>query len=432
MAIVKIQQVRSLSRAIQYCSQDYKIPENFVYCHHCIPEDIYSSFKHITNLYNQKKGTNLKQKARMIIQSFDSKENISAEEAHEIAIELCKRYFKDEHQYIIYTHQDRDHIHNHIIFNSINFKTLKMFDSSRQNTINNLRIISDQIVSEHGLSVIEPKEKSKGMSFAEYLVRAKGKSFKGKLEEVIDKNILNSKSYEEFLEKMETEGYSFKENKYLSFKNNSMKKFVRSKSLGVHYSINSIKYRIENKDFSPIKINIIDKKWIDKTDNKFIENKGLRAWAINQNIKYYEEFLRNLNQGKTLKQISVSEERAKEVVNHFERKIEEIDLSLYEITKAKSAFIDYSNSYNLIKEFKESSDKEAFKKLHYSEFKVYDQAKKNLSMLEKKYSVTSKDNLDKLITTLKLERNTIYSKLAEKSLLADHSKKQENLHNKEI
>ncbi|HHH4983914.1 TPA: relaxase/mobilization nuclease domain-containing protein [Streptococcus pyogenes] len=432
MAIVKIQQVRSLSRAIQYCSQDYKIPDNFVYCHHCIPEDIYSSFKHITNLYNQKKGTNLKQKARMIIQSFDSKENISAEEAHEIAIELCKRYFKDEHQYIIYTHQDRDHIHNHIIFNSINFKTLKMFDSSRQNTINNLRIISDQIVSEHGLSIIEPKEKSKGMSFAEYLVRAKGKSFKGKLEEVIDKNILNSKSYEEFLEKMETEGYSFKEDKYLSFKNNSMKKFVRSKSLGVHYSINSIKYRIENKDFSPIKINIIDKKWIDKTDNKFIENKGLRAWAINQNIKYYEEVLRNLNQGKTLKQISVSEERAKEIVNHFERKIEEIDLSLYEITKAKSAFIDYSNSYNLIKEFKESSDKEAFKKLHYSEFKIYDQAKKNLSMLEKKYSITSKDNLDKLITTLKLERNTIYSTLSEKSLLADHSKKQENQHNKEI
>lgn len=432
MAIVKIQQVRSLSRAIQYCSQDYKIPDNFVYYHHCIPKDIYSSFKHITNLYNQKKGTNLKQKARMIIQSFDSKEKISAEEAHEIAIELCKRYFKDEHQYVIYTHQDRDHIHNHIIFNSINFKTLKMFDTSRQNTINNLRAISDQIVEEHGLSVIVPKEKNRGMTFAEYLVRSKGKSFKGKLEEVIDQSILKSNSYEDFLTKMEEEGYNFKENKYLSFKNSSMKKFVRTKSLGIHYSINSIKYRIENKEFAPLKINIIEKQWVDKTEDKFIENKGLRVWAIKQNIKYYEEVLSNLNQGKTLKQISVSEEKAKEVISHFEKKIEELDLSLYDLLKAKNDFADYSNSYNLIKEFKKATDKEAFKKSHYSEFKIYDQAKKNLSMLEKKYSVTSKDNLDKLITTLKLERDTIYSTLSEKSLLADHFKKQENQHNKEI
>lgn len=212
----------------------------------------------------------------MIIQSFNSDDNLTPEEAHQYGVELAENYFKGKHQYVVITHIETDNLHNHIIFNSVNFVDLKMFDSKRKHTVNDLRKENDRISEKHNLSIVEAGRR-KGITFNEYVSRAKGKSFKSKLENIIDKNIEKAKSFEEFLSLMEQQGYEHKQGpKYLAFKNPKSNKFMRTKTLGMNYFESSIKYRIENKDYTPLKQNIIDKQWIDKSQAKFKNNKGLR------------------------------------------------------------------------------------------------------------------------------------------------------------
>ncbi|EAD2312726.1 relaxase, partial [Listeria monocytogenes] len=119
----------------------------------------------------------------------------------------------------------------------------------------------------------------KYIAFNEYVARAKGTSFKSQLENAIDINIQKANSFDEFLEFMKADGYEHKQGKYLAFENNKSKKFMRTKTLGMNYLESSIKYRIEHKDYQPLQVDIVNKKWIDKSQEKFKNNKGLERWA---------------------------------------------------------------------------------------------------------------------------------------------------------
>lgn len=145
----------------------------------------------------------------MIIQSFDGDDNLTPEQAHQYGVELAENYFKGKHQYTVITHTETDNLHNHIIFNSINFQDLKMFDSSRQHSLYDLRRENDRVSKEHGLFIIEikGKKKDKYLAFNEYVSRAKKKSFKGTLEGIIDNTIQKANSFENFLNLMDQQGY---------------------------------------------------------------------------------------------------------------------------------------------------------------------------------------------------------------------------------
>lgn len=106
-------------------------------------------------------------------------------------------------------------------------------------------------------------------TYQEYAVRVKGNSFKSQLEYAIDKNVEFAKDFDDFLRLMKEDGYDHKVGQHLAFQNPDSNKFMRTKTLGVDYLENSIKYRIENKDYVPLKPNILDKEWIDKTADKF-------------------------------------------------------------------------------------------------------------------------------------------------------------------
>ncbi|HFU4502133.1 TPA: relaxase/mobilization nuclease domain-containing protein [Streptococcus suis] len=416
MGIVKIQQVRSLSRAISYLSQDNKILDNLVTYHHCMANDVYGSFKDITDLYNSKTGRDIDIKARMIIQSFSVDDNVTPEQAHEIAKELCRKYFKNEFQYVIYTHQDADHIHNHILFNSVNFKTLKMFDSTRKNTIDNLRRESDKILEANDLIVIEPKEKRSGISFSEYMLKAQGKSFKGKLSQIIDNTIHETNSYSEFLLKMQVKGYEMKQGKYLMFKNDRMKNWVRTKTLGIHYSEKSIEYRIANKDFKPVQKSFINKQWIDKTQERFRDNKGLRRWASRQNIKFYQELLKNLDK-QDFDSMTEKENFVEEFMAKLKEKLEEIDSKVFDLKKMENCFSVYQDSYTMIKEYKVSDNKTQFKKNNYQQFKAYDKAKREIYILDRKYNIKNLEELTKVKDSLLVERQRLYAELDERKIM---------------
>src|SRR5699024_1710967 len=138
-------------------------------------------------------------KAKMIIQSFDYQDNITPEIAHEIGKKLADNYLKGNHKYIIATHLDTNNIHNHIIFNEVRTDNLLMFDTSRKNTIDNLRVENDKLSKEYNLTIPEEKShknKIKYISQREERVRKKGKSFKEELENTIDEVIKVSNNYD--------------------------------------------------------------------------------------------------------------------------------------------------------------------------------------------------------------------------------------------
>ena len=182
--------------------------------------------------------------------SFSPEDVISPEKALKVGKQIMDQYTGGKHQYVLTVHTDQDHMHVHCIFNSVNnidFKKLQIKDKD----LDRLEEITDQVCRENNLSVIEKKSGEKGRKKYEYDRHTAGESWKDKVRNAIDKNILLSNTYEEFIERMQMEeGYQIKQGKYLSFtlEHEGQKKAVRNRSLGDFYSIESIKDRIENKE----------------------------------------------------------------------------------------------------------------------------------------------------------------------------------------
>ena len=410
MSIVKIQQVRDLKAAVKYTTQDYKTNEQLVTSYECDIESIENDFKAVLMDYEEKTGTPKNMSARMIIQSFSDADNITPEQAHQYGVELADNYLKGNHQYSVITHIETDNIHNHIIFNSVDHNNLKMFDSKRQHTINDLRKENDRVSEKYKLSIIENTRQT-GITFNEYVARAKNVSFKGKLEKVLDDAIAKSNSFDEFLKEMKAQGYECKQGKHLAFLNPKSNKYMRTKNLGMNYLESSIKYRIENKDYVPVKRNVIDKQWIDKKQQKFKSNKGLQKWATLQNINYLNELSTTMyKENKSLSDLQEIETNSNNLIDVFERKLSACDDEIYKLNKMINCFTVYQDSHSLILDYKAAEDKQQFKKDNYSMFKRFDTAKRDINVL-KKMDITDLEGLKYKISMLERERNILYGSL---------------------
>ncbi|MBG9512460.1 relaxase [Bacillus thuringiensis] len=426
MSIVKIQKIKNLNGFINYGMQEHKTNEELVTSYECSIETIERDFRSVLVDYNEKNNCNKNVSARMIIQSFDSDDNLTPEQVHQYGVEFADNYLKGNHQYTVITHIETDHLHNHIVFNDIDFNTLKMFDSKRANTLDRLREENDKISEKYGLSIIEEgrKGRKKYVTFNEYVARSKKKSFKGNLEEIIDKNISKSNSFNEFLSFMRKEGYEHKQGKYLSFMNPKSGKFMRTKTMGFNYLESSIKYRIENKGYAPIKTSIINRKWIDKSQEKFKNNKGLQRWATKQNINYLNELSSKLYKlNVSLSELEEIEANKEALIDSFEKQLLGIDNEVFRLNKMKGCFRTYKKSHPLIVAYKKAENKMAFKQERYHEFKEYDVAKRDMNYLKKNYGITDESELHYKLSLLTKERNLLYGSLGKEREIEE--KKQE-------
>lgn len=426
MSIVKIQKIKNLNSFINYGMQEHKTNEELVTSYECSIETIERDFRSVLVDYNEKNNCNKNVSARMIIQSFDSDDNLTPEQVHQYGVEFADNYLKGNHQYTVITHIETDHLHNHIVFNDIDFNTLKMFDSKRANTLDRLREENDKISEKYGLSIIEEgrKGRKKYVAFNEYVARSKKKSFKGNLEEIIDKNISKSNSFNEFLSFMQKEGYEHKQGKYLSFMNPKSGKFMRTKTMGFNYLESSIKYRIENKGYAPIKTSIINRKWIDKSQEKFKNNKGLQRWATKQNINYLNELSSKLYKlNVSLSELEEIEANKEALIDSFEKQLLGIDNEVFRLNKMKGCFCTYKKSHPLIVAYKKAENKMAFKQERYHEFKKYDVAKRDMNYLKKNYGITDESELHYKLSLLTKERNLLYGSLGKEHEIEE--KKQE-------
>lgn len=169
--------------------------------------------------------------AYQIRQSFKPGE-ITPEEANAIGYELAKRFTKGDYAFIVATHTDKAHIHNHIIFNSTNISGTKKFRNFFLSSLV-VRHLSDTLCLEHGLSVIKPKLYRDQEKRTDY---PKRESYRDAIRDVIDRAIArNPKDFEELLRFLEEEKYQIKRSQNPAIKRKDQKRFIRFKSLGEGY-----------------------------------------------------------------------------------------------------------------------------------------------------------------------------------------------------
>ncbi len=283
MAVTKIHPIKTtLKKAIDYiCNEDKTDDEIYVTTHLCSRENAHKEFE----LTKKQFGSRTKTLAHHLIQSFVPEE-VSFEEAHQVGIELCEKILEGKYEYVLATHIDKDHIHNHIIFNSIDADEGKVYHSYYGSYMN-IRNQSDKLCKEHNLSVIDQEtqreineiRRRKFVNWYDWNEDKKGSSYKSRLQFDIDRTIKQSINWQDFLSKMESNGYEIKIGKHIAFKSKSQQRFTRAKTIGDNYTEERIKERILNKDREIG--NIVDIKNNDKAKS----SRGYELWATKHNMK---------------------------------------------------------------------------------------------------------------------------------------------------
>ena len=237
-----------------------------------------------------------------LIQSFAPGE-VDFDTAHQVGIELADKLLGNKYSYVIATHIDKEHCHNHIIFCAVDNVEHKKYNDCKR-TYRHIRNLSDELCREHGLSVIIPAGQ-KGKSHYEWQMAKEGTSWKAQMKYDMDNAIREAHSYEDFISWMQTKGYevkgeTFGDNalKYLSFCALGQSRFTRvsERNFGVGYTKEAIRERIEKcvmtQENFPVKKKIpfpkrpdAKRTLIDTDQEKFQESGALKHWADIQNLK---------------------------------------------------------------------------------------------------------------------------------------------------
>ena len=255
MAVTKIKAIKStVNKAIDYITNPrktdgkllvsgFKVEPPFAAIEYKMTAELAKELK--GDYTNTGKGNNL---AYHTIQSFAKFDKITPEEAHELGKKLADEMLQEKHEYVIATHIDKGHIHNHIIFNAISFEDFKKFRSEPYKTAAMIREISDRLCEEKGLYVVkEPNGKGKGHK--EWQETKNGTSWKAQIQAAIDKAIPQATDYNSFVELMNQAKIEIKEGKHIAFKleGQQQERFVRGKTIGENYTKEGLVEAIKNK-----------------------------------------------------------------------------------------------------------------------------------------------------------------------------------------
>ena len=243
MAYLKIFPIKVTDKkALDYITNPDKTDEKLlVSSFGCSPETAdleFSMTREMAKKNGMDKGDNL---AFHLIQSFKPGE-VDAETAHRLGQQFANEVLKGKYEYVISTHVDKNHIHNHIIFNAASFVDHHKYVSNKR-SYHKICRISNRICQENGLATSMPTEK-KGKSYKENMEYHRGTSWKAKLRVAVDKAIWASINYEEFLQKMQLAGYEVRQGKHLSFRAPEQKNFTYMKSLGSYDSEENVRIRL--------------------------------------------------------------------------------------------------------------------------------------------------------------------------------------------
>ena len=347
MAVTKIKPVKStLSKALDYIENPDKTDgKMLISSFGCSYETADIEFGY-TLSQALDKGSNL---AFHLIQSFAPGE-VDYEKAHEIGKQLADAVTKGQHEYVVTTHIDKGHIHNHVIFCAVNFVDHHKYNSNKRSYYG-IRNMSDKLCRENGLSVVVPGKGSKGKSYAEYQAEKTGTSWKGKLKIAVDALIPQVSSFEELLTRLQAAGYEIKPGKYVSCRAPGQERFTRLKTLGADYTEEAIRERIAGRRAKAAKAprEQRDVSLLIDIENsiKAAQSKGYEQWAKIHNLKQATKTMNFLTEHKIeqyadlvsrIEEMSAESGQAADALKNAEKRLADMavlikNVSTYQKTK---------------------------------------------------------------------------------------------------
>ena len=408
MAITKIIPFRTtIGKSVAYICNPNKT-ENcaFVYSENCFPKTASVEFSFL--LRKAQAGGNTL--GRHLIQSF-SPDETTPEQAHEIGKRLAEQHLKGEYAYVMTTHVDRNHIHNHFVWCAVNLKTHNRYHSNKR-SYHEIQDLSDSLCRENGLSVIEVKSGKRGKSRFEYDMAKQGGSYKEKLRIVIDNATLKANGFEDFLQLLSAQGYEIKQGKYLSFKHKDGERFTRAKTIGEDYTEERIRERIKTKE--PVKQSPKIKALHDLTADKFQQSTGLTHWGKIQSLKIMADTMNLLKEkGLTdLPEFDRKFEASNTALDKVSDTLKSTENRLKDLTELQKQLRIYGRTKEMYGKFQQSRNKDKFIRetdSAESDVMLHETAKRYLSAYKKEHGTVPKSvELKPLLATLQNEKSTLY------------------------
>lgn len=340
--------------------------------------------------------------AWQIRQSFKPGE-VTPEEANAIGYETAMRFTRGQHQFVCCTHVDKEHIHNHIIYNSVNLSCDRKFRDSWFCGIG-LRTLSDIICLEHGLSVIEPyKHKGKKPVYQ--------KSYRQSIRETIDKILATKpKDFKTFLSELEKAGFEIRDKKHLELRGLDRKNFVRFKSLGKQYSEETLKSLIEGTEVPRDPKKEKDFDLLIDIQEKLREGKGKGyiRWSQKYNNKAMMKTLLYLND-KGIRSYAELADKADTSASRFRKITDGIRVAeekIEDLSKLRKHIINYNKNKGVFDEYKKTRYSQKFFEAHREEISKFQAARKAFNEYGKKLPSVKK--LNSQIDQLAEERKALY------------------------
>ena len=404
MAVTKIHPIKStLKKALDYIENPDKTDEKlFVSSYGCSYETADIEFQMLLD-QAFKKGNNL---AHHLIQAFEPGET-TPEQAHEIGKQLADEVLQGKYSYVLTTHIDKGHVHNHLIFCAVDMVNHRKYNSNRQSYAY-IRRTSDRLCQENGLSVVKPG-KAKGKTYAEWDAQKKGKSWKAKLKIAIDAAIPQAKDFDGFLRLMEAQGYEVKQGKYISFRaladglRPGQERFTRCKTLGEDYTEERITQRIKGIaiDRGPRRRSAreISLRTALEDSIKAQQSAGYARWAKLHNLKQAANSLNFITEHQIdsyeglesrMAEISAANDAAASALKDTECRLGDIALQIKNLSA-------YKQLRPVALELRNTKDKAAFRRQHESQLILYEAAAKAL----KEAGITKLPNLYAIKTEYK-------------------------------
>lgn len=387
MAVTKIKAIRgTLSKAIAYILNPEKTDEKLlVSSYGCASETAAREFEWTRKIAEQKGMNSVRIIARHVIQSFDIGE-VTPEIAHEIGKQFADEILGGKYEYVLTTHIDKDHVHNHLIFNAVDFVNYHAYKSYKR-IYYDMREVSDRLCKENGLSVIPPSQ-NKGMGYKEYTEAKRGTSWKQKLKQTIDRLVITAKDYDDFLRLMQEAGYEIKTGKYISFRAEGQERFTRSKTIGENYTEERIKERIagrtprrSRKQTTPKGISLIG----DIQERiRLIDSKGYEHKAKLTILKEAARTLNYLTENNLL-QYADLERKVEDVHSSYDRtgkELKDVEARLREVQPLIKNISNYQRLKRVYDAFQKAKDKPGFKAKHEAELVIFEAARSTLLAMQ--------------------------------------------------
>ena len=417
MAVTKIKAIRgTLSKAIAYILNPEKTDEKLlVSSYGCASETAAREFEWTRKIAEQKGMNPVRIIARHVIQSFEIGE-VTPELAHEIGKQFADEILGGKYEYVLTTHIDKDHVHNHLIFNAVDFVDYHAYKSYKR-IYYDMREVSDRLCKENGLSVIPPSQ-NKGMGYKEYTEAKRGTSWKQKLKQTIDRLVITAKDYDDFLRLMQEAGYEIKTGKYISFRAEGQERFTRSKTIGENYTEERIKERIagrtprrSRKQTTPNGISLIG----DIQERiRLIDSKGYEHKAKLTILKEAARTLNYLTENNLL-QYADLEKKVEDVHSSYDRtgkELKGVEARLREIQPLIKNISNYQRLKPVYDAFQKAKDKPSFKTKHEAELVIFEAARSTLLAMQGDEKLPSLKTLQAEQQRLLEEQQRLYDERA--------------------